>query len=115
MVVAVMMLTHWGRVTHICVSKLTIDGSDNGLSPGRHQAIISTKTWILLIGLLGTNFIEILIGILKIFIQENALEIVVCEMVPILSRPQHIDDHIFKSRFRKIRSYSLQITIVYPK
>ena len=26
-------LTHWGRVTHICVSKLTIIGSDNGLSP----------------------------------------------------------------------------------
>ena len=23
-------LTHWGRVTHICVSKLTIIGSDNG-------------------------------------------------------------------------------------
>ena len=33
-------LTHWGRVTHICVSELTIIGSDNGLSPGRHQAII---------------------------------------------------------------------------
>ena len=28
-----------GRVTHICVSKLTIIGSDNGLSPGRRQAI----------------------------------------------------------------------------
>ena len=25
---------HWGRVTHICVNKLTIIGSDNGLSPG---------------------------------------------------------------------------------
>ena len=24
--------THWGRVTHICVSKQTIIGSDNGLS-----------------------------------------------------------------------------------
>ena len=23
-------LTHWGRVTHLCVSKLTINGSDNG-------------------------------------------------------------------------------------
>ena len=33
-------LTHWGRVTHICVDKLTIIGSDNGLSPGRRQAII---------------------------------------------------------------------------
>ena len=34
-------LTHfWGWVTHICVSKLTIIASDNGLSPGRRQAII---------------------------------------------------------------------------
>ena len=37
------MLTHWGRVTHICVSKLTIIGSDNGLSPGRRKAIIWTN------------------------------------------------------------------------
>ena len=56
-------LTHWGRVTHICVSKLTIIGSDNGLSPGRHQAIIWTNAGILLIGQLGTNFNEILIEI----------------------------------------------------
>ena len=53
-------LTHWGRVTHVCVSKLTIIGSDNGLSPGRHQAIIWTNTGMLLIGPLGTNFSEIL-------------------------------------------------------
>ena len=56
-------LTHWGRVTHICVVKMTIIGSDNGLSPGRRQAIIWTNAGILLIGPLGTNFIEILIGI----------------------------------------------------
>ena len=56
-------LTHWGRVTHICVSKLTIIGSDNGLSPGRRQAIIWTNDGILLIGPLETNFREILIGI----------------------------------------------------
>ena len=56
-------LTHWGRVTHICVNKLTIVGSDNGLSPGRRQAIIGTIAGILLIGPLGTNFSEILIGI----------------------------------------------------
>ena len=55
--------THWGRVTHICVIKLTIIGSDNGLSPGRRQAIIWTNAGILLIGPIGTNFSEILIGI----------------------------------------------------
>ena len=53
-------LTHWGRVTHICVSKLSIIGSDNGLSPGRRQAIIWTNAGILLIRTLGTNFSEIL-------------------------------------------------------
>ena len=50
-------LTHWDRVTHICVSKLTSIGSDNGLLPGRRQAIIWTNAGILLIGPLGTNFI----------------------------------------------------------
>ena len=58
-------------------------GSDNGLSPGRRQAIISTIVGILLIGPLGTNFSEILIGIQYIFIQENAFENVVCEMASI--------------------------------
>ena len=53
-------LTHWGRATHICISKLTIIGSDNDLSPGRRQAIIWTNDGILLIGHLGTNFSEIL-------------------------------------------------------
>ena len=57
------LLTHWGRVTHICVSDLTSIGSDNGLSPGRRQAIIWTNDGILLIGPLGTNFSEILIVI----------------------------------------------------
>ena len=55
--------THWGRVTHIRVLKLTITGSDNGLSPGRRQAIFWTNPGILLIGPLGSNFSEILIGI----------------------------------------------------
>ena len=61
--VAYMQLTHWGRETHICVGKLTIIGSDNGLSPGRRQAIIWTNAGILFIGPLGTNFSEILIEI----------------------------------------------------
>ena len=39
-------LNHWGRMTHICVNKLTIISSDNGL----------------LIGTLGTIFSEIVNG-----------------------------------------------------
>ena len=56
-------ITHWGRLTHIYVSNLTITASDNGVSPGRRQDIIWTNVGILLIGPLGTNFSEILIDI----------------------------------------------------
>ena len=60
---ATLCLTHWGRMTHICFSKITIIGSDNGLSPGRRQAIIWTNAGILLIEHLGTNFSENLVTI----------------------------------------------------
>ena len=40
---------------YICVDKLTIIGSDNGLSPGQRQAIIWTNYGIVLITYLGTN------------------------------------------------------------
>ena len=66
-------LTHWGRVTHICVGKLTILGSDNGLSPGRRQAIIWTNAAISLIGPFGTNCREILIGIQTFSFKEMRL------------------------------------------
>ena len=56
-------LTNWDRMTHICVGNLAIMGSDNGLSPGRRQAIIWTNAGILLIGSLWTNFSAIWIGI----------------------------------------------------
>ena len=68
-------LTHWGRVTHICVNKLTIIGSDNGLSPDRRQAIIWTNAGILLIGPLGTNFSEILIAILTFSFKKMHLKV----------------------------------------
>ena len=106
MLIPYLPLTHWGRVTHICVKfkfkiqkyfiascltvssvhnnsqwyntsstfdpnwvynsdiisrKLTIIGSDNGMSLAQHQAIIWTNAGILLIGSLGTKFSEILI------------------------------------------------------
>ena len=57
-------LTHWGRMTHSSVGNLTIIGSDNGLSPGRRQAIIWTNAEILLFGPSGTNLSEIAIAIL---------------------------------------------------
>ena len=102
-------LTHWGRVTHICVSNLAIIGSDNGLSPARCQAIIWTNAGISLIRPLGLqwNFNSNW----SIFIQENAFENIVCEMASILSLPQcvntlrptqtgcHFADNIFECIF----------------
>ena len=68
-------LTHWGWVTHICVSKLTIIASDNGLLPGRRQAIIWTSAGILLIGPLGTNFSEILFAITTFSFKKMSLKV----------------------------------------
>ena len=68
-------LTHWGRATHIWFSKLTIIASDNGLSPGRRQAIIWNNAGILSIGLLGTNFSEILIEILTFSFKKIRLKV----------------------------------------
>ena len=67
-------LTHWGRVTHICVDNQTINGSDNGLSPGRRQAIIWTNVAILLIEPLRTNFSEILIAIITFSVKKMHLK-----------------------------------------
>ena len=83
-------LTHWGRVTLICVGNLTIIGSDNGLSPGRRQAIIWINARILLIGPLGTNFTEIAFAIQTFLVKKNAFENVVWKMAAILSRPQFV-------------------------
>ena len=77
-------LTHWGRVTHICVSKLTIIGSDNGLSPDQRQAIIWTNAGSLLIGHLGTDFSEILIQILTFSFKKMRLKVSSAKRRPFL-------------------------------
>ena len=82
------LLIHWGRVTHICASELTIIGSDNGLSPGWRQAIMWTNAGMLLIrpprNKLQKNFIRNSYN----FIQENLFENVVWKMAAIFSWPQ---------------------------
>ena len=74
------LLTHWGRVAHICVRKLAIIDSDNGLTPGRCQAIIC---WNILNGALGNKLQWNLHRNLYIFIQENVFENVVLKMTAI--------------------------------
>ena len=62
-------------MTHICVNKISIIGSDNGLSPGRRKAIIWTDAGLLLIRPLGTNFSEILIEILTFSFKKMRLKV----------------------------------------
>ena len=83
-------ITHCGRATHICISKLTIIDSDNGLLPGRHQDIIWTNGGMLLIGPLGKIFSEVLIETIT-FSFENAFESVVWETPAIFPWPECVN------------------------
>ena len=74
-------LTHWVRETHICVDKLSIIASDNYLNQ-----CWNIVNWTLR-NKLQWNFIRNS----YIFIHENTLENVVCEMASILSRPQCVN------------------------
>ena len=62
-------------MTHICVSDLTSIGSDNGLSPGRRQAIIRTNAGILLIRPSRTNFSDFLVEILIVSFKKMRLKV----------------------------------------
>ena len=86
-----LLLTHWGRVTHICVSKLSVTGSDNDLSLDRRQAIIWTKCWnIVNWTLRNKRQWFFFYRNWYIFIQENVFKNVVWKMTAILSRPQSV-------------------------
>ena len=81
-----MPLIYWGRVTHLCVSKITSIGSDNGLSPGRRQAIFWTTTGILLIWPWGTNFSETFIEIHTFLFKKIYLKLSSAKVAAISSR-----------------------------
>ena len=82
-------LTHWGQMTHICVCKTTIIGSENGLLPGRRQAIIWINAGKLFIGNLGTNFSEIFIECHSFSFKKMHMK-----MAAILSRPQCLNGQV---------------------
>ena len=85
------LLIHWGRVTHICVSELTIIGSDNGLSPGRAPSHYQNQCWNI-VNKTPRNKLQWKFNQnSNISIQENAFESVVCEKAAILSRPQCVN------------------------
>ena len=84
----VIFLTHWGQVSHICVSKLTISGSDNGFSPGRRLAIIWTNAGIWLIGPLRTISSGILIVLYIFSCKKMHWKMLSGNVWPFLSRSQ---------------------------
>ena len=85
-------LTHWGRVMHICVTKLTTIHSDDGLSPDRCQAIIWTNAgnaWDIVNSNLRNKLQWFLQQNSSIFIQENAFENVAQKNGSHLFQPQY--------------------------
>ena len=73
---------------------ITINGSDNGLSPERRQAITQTNARILLIGPLGTDFSKILIEIYTFSFRKMHLKMLsgkwrqLCLSLNVLSLPR---------------------------
>ena len=88
-------ITHWGRVTHICVSDLTSIGSDNGLSC---QVIIRTNAGILLIRPLGTNFREFLVKILIFSFKKIRLKVSSAKRRPFCRGPNVLRLSVYQSR-----------------
>ena len=72
-------LTHWGRLTYLCVGNLTIIGSDNSLAPVRCQDIIWIKASILSVRPWLICFSEILFKIQKFSFNQDVLENVICQ------------------------------------
>ena len=83
-----LVLTHWGRVTHICVGNLTIIGSGLGWSAPSHYLnhCWNIVNWTLR-NKLQWNFNQNSC----IAIEENVFEYVFCEMAFMLYRPQCVN------------------------
>ena len=84
-------------------------GSDNGLSPIRRQAIISTNAGLFSIGPLGTNFSEILIKIQNFSITKIHLKISSAKMSAILSRGRWVNCQFGLLCFQKSRSSTVRV------
>ena len=78
-------LTHRGLMRHICMNNYSRIDSDNGLSPVRHQAIISTNHGLLLLEPLGTKLSEIWIKMKHFSHKKMHLKTLSAEWRPFLS------------------------------
>ena len=80
---------------YICVSKLFIIGSDNGLSPSRRQAITWFNAGLLSIELSGTNSSENWIWIQNISFKKMHFNMPSAKMASILSRGRWVKESNF--------------------
>ena len=96
----------------ICVSKLTIIASDNGLSPGWRQAIIWNNDGILSIGLLGTNFSEILIEILTFSFKKMRLKVSTAKWRPFCLGLNVLRQHLIDIQPEFLQSFMQYLTIL---
>ena len=99
-------------MTHICVSDLISIGSDNGLSPGRRQAIIRTNAGILLIRPLGTNFSEFLVEILIFSLQKMRLKVASAKRRPFCLGLHELTHHWFWLWHGVVRQHGITRTYV---
>ena len=66
-------------------------GSDNGMSPVQRQAIIRTNAGLLSVGLLGTNFHDLRIGIQSFSFKKMHLKVSSAKIAAILSRGRWVN------------------------
>ena len=84
-------LTHWGRVTHKCVTKVSHHWLKKGLVAYSAPSHYLNQCWFI-VNWCFRNIIQWNFSLQnKIFIQGNAFENVVCETMDILSPPQCIN------------------------
>ena len=87
-------LTHLPRCRIYASVNWVNIGSDNGLSPVRHQAITWTSAGLLPIGLLGTNCSGIRIVVLLFFFKKTHLKLSSAKMSATLSRGRCVNHAI---------------------
>ena len=99
----------WGQVTYVYLAvNITIIGSDNGLSPDLHQAIIWTNAGIFFNSTLGNKLQWNINWNSYVFIEENEFENVVWKFAAILFQLQCVKIYFLTTFMLKIQGSFFQ-------
>ena len=105
LVIFPILLSHWSRVTHICVSSLTIISSDNGWSAPSHYL---NQCWNIVNWTLR-NKLQWNFNRNSKHFHSRKCENIVCEMASILSRPQCVNfTHVWINMANHLRHIQTQ-------